>query len=710
MATSGSTSVAATSYDTLKFSWTRSGYSIADNTSTISWTLSLIASSSGYISSSAAKAWSVTVNGTKYSGTNYIGISNNATKTLASGTTVISHNDDGTKTFSYSFSQEFSINFNGWVGTKTGSGSGTLDTIPRKSTLSVSNGVLGTAQTLTVSMKSTSFTHTITYECGSYSGTICTKSTSTSISFTPSLDFAFGAPNGTQVYVSFTIETFNGSTSIGTNTYSIWCDIPDSIIPTLSFTVNDAMGYLSTYGGYIQGKSKFTISITASGTYGSTIKAYKTEADGKTFTDSSFTTEVISNYGVLTIKVTVTDSRGRTATASVDVTVLAYDPPKITAMTVKRCDSDGSSNSSGEYLAVTFSATILPLNTYNTATYKVSYKKVSDSSYTTVTVSSVAGKYTVQDCVYIFAADTSTSYDITLTATDAFASVTKTGSGSSISVLFSALKKGLGWAFGKVAELEGYLEVKFKAWFYDDVQVDGALIASSKATFNSGISVSGGATISGGEHVNGGLTYEIPTKQTDIDEMLTSGKYYMGNNATNKPESANGWLGVRNYGDGNYCYQDYISYTGNAYERWRNAGTWDDWYTRVNSDNMASLMTQNVLWSGGYYMNASQSITLSEAISAQRNGIILVWSAYSGGAIDNNWAHQYISKQIVSLKSGNPHLMTIATEGFGYVATKKVYISDTKITGMDSNQNANQTGSGVTYTNSYWVLRYVIGY
>jgi Tfp pilus assembly protein PilW len=102
MATSGSKSVTVTSWDTLKFSWAQVSQSIPNNTTTVSWTLQLIAGSSGKISSTASKDWSVTVNGTNYSGTNTVGISNNATKTLASGKTTISHDADGTKSFSYS--------------------------------------------------------------------------------------------------------------------------------------------------------------------------------------------------------------------------------------------------------------------------------------------------------------------------------------------------------------------------------------------------------------------------------------------------------------------------------------------------------------------------------------------------------------------------------------------------------------------------------
>lgn len=133
MATSGSSSVAVTNWDTLIFSWSRSNYSISGNYSDVYWEMKLRATNYGRISSSVPKNWSVSIAGNNYSGKNYIGISNNSVKTLASGTTRIYHNADGNKSFDYSFRQEFNITWSGstHIGTYSGSGSGSLDTIPR---------------------------------------------------------------------------------------------------------------------------------------------------------------------------------------------------------------------------------------------------------------------------------------------------------------------------------------------------------------------------------------------------------------------------------------------------------------------------------------------------------------------------------------------------------------------------------------------------
>lgn len=132
MALSGSKSVTVTQWDILTLSWAQVSQSVADNTTTVSWTLQLQATAYGYLNAPAVATWSVSIDGNSYTGTNTVAIANNTTKTLASGTTVIKHNDDGTKDFAYTFSQQFNVTFSGqFIGTVSGDGSGTLEAIPQ---------------------------------------------------------------------------------------------------------------------------------------------------------------------------------------------------------------------------------------------------------------------------------------------------------------------------------------------------------------------------------------------------------------------------------------------------------------------------------------------------------------------------------------------------------------------------------------------------
>lgn len=117
------------------------------------------------------------------------------------------------------------------------------------------------------------------------------------------------------------------------------------------------------------------------------------------------------------------------------------------------------------------------------------------------------------------------------------------------------------------------------------------------------------------------------------------------------------------------------------------------------------------LWSGGYYMSGTQTATLSEAISAQANGIVLIWSYYVDGAVDNsNFIPYFIPKQFVSLHNGKGISMFMTNGTMSVAASKYVYVSDTKLTGHANNDDAATTKNcGITSTPKQWVLRYVIG-
>ena len=413
-----------------------------------------------------ANGW-LKVDGTTYrfNSTFNTGKTSSGSQVIFTKTTDITHDSDGKKTLTCSASFTTGVS----SGTVTASASKALTTIPRKSTLSVSNGTLGTSQTLTVTRQTTSFTHTITYKCVSASGTIATKSSSTDISWTPPLTLANQNTTGSSVSITLTITTYSGDTSVGSNSYTIICSIPASVNPTVSMSLSDDSGYFSTFGKYIQGISKVKVSLTAYGNQGSTIKSYEVVVDGRTYAASSFTTNVISRSGTLTVDATVTDSRGSTATTSSTISVAEYAKPKITYLSVRRSDSSGNPSSSGTYLAVRFSSVVTPIDNKNTATYTIDYKKETASSYTTETLSDFANNYAVSNGLYVIPADAASSYNVIVTVTDKLASTTKPGYGSSVNKLFSILKGGLGFAFGKIAELSDYLDVGFNAIFRKNI-------------------------------------------------------------------------------------------------------------------------------------------------------------------------------------------------------------------------------------------------
>jgi len=447
----------------LSLSITQNSQSVANNTSNIS--VAVKASWTGGSWNGYQKDGSVTIDGTKYTFTSSFntGKSTTGSQTLYTKTVDVGHNSDGTKTVSCSASYVTGVS----SGTISASGSKTLTTIPRKSTMSVGNGTLGTAQTLSVTKQSSGFTHTITYKCGSATGTICTKSSSTSVSFTPPLSLANQNTTGTSLSITYTLTTYNGSTDLGSNTYTKSLSIPSSVKPSCSISVSDPTGYKDTYGGYVQGKSKFAVSVSASTSYGSAISSYSTTANGSTYTSSSFTTDVIKSSGTLSINSSVTDKRGRSGSDSESVTVLGYSLPVLNA-TASRCNQDGTANDQGAYIKIVYSCSITNLNSKNKLSTKIKYKKSSESSYTEVTDIWQSSTTSYTDRSYIIPAETESTYNIIVYGIDNLGEKTKILNVSSI-FAFMHFKGERSMGLGKLAEYSDGLDVGFPTRFNEPV-------------------------------------------------------------------------------------------------------------------------------------------------------------------------------------------------------------------------------------------------
>ena len=119
---------------------------------------------------------------------------------------------------------------------------------------------------------------------------------------------------------------------------------------------------------------------------------------------------------------------------------------------------------------------------------------------------------------------------------------------------------------------------------------------------------------------------------------------------------------------------------------------------------------QKILWQGGTFMHEQQSAILSENISEQNNGIILVFSGYDTSVWevkDYNWSSHFISKKEIELVPSSGHIFFMGgTEGLS--GFKYLNISDDVINGHDINDNVFSNDYG-KYDNNRFVLRYIIG-
>lgn len=465
MASSGSITSNEKEGRSITLSWSISSQDVTGNYSIISWELTGSGSASGYVMSGAFKA---VINGvTVYSSETRIQLRNGTS--VASGTLQISHNADGTKSFSLSCEAGVYT----YAVSVSASGTHTLNTIPRASSVSASNVTMGSATTIAISRASSAFTHTLTYTFGSATGTIATKTTATSVSWTPPVSLASQIPKAVTGTCTITCTTYNGSTSIGSKTCTLTLTVPTTVKPTISsLTATRVDGDVpSTWGIYVQTKSKATLAITgAAGSYGSTIASYSITGGGYTSTASSFTTGFLNTSGTITFTATVTDSRGRVSTAAtVSISVVAYSPPSFSSYLSQRCLSTGTIDDDGTYIRGLVSYSYASCSSKNTVTRATYYKKASDTAWTN------AGAAFSSGTAFTFGGgkiSTETSYDIKYTLTDAFTTIAIQDIVSTAAVVMDFKQGGKGVAVGKVSEVDNAFEVA-EDW---DVRVYGKLL------------------------------------------------------------------------------------------------------------------------------------------------------------------------------------------------------------------------------------------
>lgn len=453
----GTSSAMSTSnqYIKYKITITQNSQSVTGNTSNVTVSVKFYRTNTGYTTYGTGTVY-CKINGTTYSAS--VTPSQKITNSgivLFTRTMNIAHNADGTKTLTCSAW----ISHNA-VTSNEQSYSQKLTTIPRKSTLDISNGTLGTLQEFDINTAASSFTHTLTYKCGTASGTILNKSSYTlGVEWTPPLSLASQNTAGTSVSVTFTLTTYSGSTSLGSNTYTRSYSIPASVKPSCSIQVLDSTTYKDTYGNLVQGLSRLYVKVTPTLAYSSPIASYSTDVSGAKYTAAEFTTPVLASAGTVTVSSTVKDKRGRTSSAaSASFPVIAYNPPVVSALTVHRCNADGSENDQGDYIQATFSAAVTPLNNKNSAAYKLRYKQTTATSFTETTFTELAGVYTVNNKAFIFAADGNSSYDVEVIATDDIKSISRATSASTAFTLMDYKADGTAVAYGKVSEKSDTLE------------------------------------------------------------------------------------------------------------------------------------------------------------------------------------------------------------------------------------------------------------
>ena len=344
-------------------------YDINSNTSVVRVWTDAWRTNTGYTTRGSGTVY-VRINGTLYSAT----ITSNDTITstarrLGTWDVTIPHNEDGSK----------SISITGWISHSQFSSSEqgythTLTTIPRVSGVRCSGGTFGSALTIYFDRKSNNFTHHLYYSLNGGPETGIGSDYSTSTTWTPPLSLLNSVTGADSATIMFRAYTFNGGTNIGNSTCTCTVKVPTNIVPTFTSVTASAVNPFGLL--YLQGKSSIKLTVNgASGVYGSTIETYSISGGDYSYsgTTNTYTTGVVDKSGDITFTATITDSRGRTASKTVKVTVTAYTKPTLTFETY-RCNSSGTKDIiKGTYIYVkpTFTYCVITGNAIKTKSIKI---------------------------------------------------------------------------------------------------------------------------------------------------------------------------------------------------------------------------------------------------------------------------------------------------------------------------------------------------
>lgn len=505
----------------------------------------------------------------------------------------------------------------------------------------------------------------------------------------------------------------------------------------------------------------YTVSYNANG--GTGAPGNQTKTYGKTLVLSS-TRPTRTNYnflgwGTTASSTTVSYNPGSNYTSNSGITLyaiwqLAYTAPRINNFELSRINDTGvTTDDTGEYFQISFDyETDKPITIG-----KMEYKETTATDYSQLMSLSIEGK-TSGHFEYAFTLQrfsAEKSWDIRIFIADSVGDSKRTGTLPPMRFIIDCLAGGNGVSFGKPATLDGVADFGFKTRFsggfdeipilenadLNDIKTSGYYVCTANAVVEtlSNCPVQEAFVLEVLRHsgVHQRLTiykhYDVHTyvrnfysdiwspwqivmntelleQTTNLNTVMKPGVYYSkgGNPNTPTPAVNKGSFSLEvlpSGPDGQLLHRFVLcdKTASMVCHRFYYKDSWGEWSIFGNS-----LIH---LWSGGWYMNGGHSAELSEPISSQQYGIVLVWSEYANGKPYNDQWHSFFVPKSLITGGFTQNRVNFIFSGYGSMqkmASKTVTIHDTKITGYDENQKYG-TNSGITYDNRHYVLRFVFG-
>lgn len=409
---------------TIKLEIRQESQNIANNSSTVYYRLYIQGVGGyGFWNEYNSGQTSVYINGSRVhyqTGRNF-NIRGGGTQQLASGTTTVKHNEDGSKSFSFSASL--------WSSSATGniSGNFNLSKIPRASSFSLQNEFgsnissiyAGETIIVAINKKVSSFTHTLKISCAGNSDIIVDKSSGSSIRWTNSMNILTRYMQNLQsMNLTFTVETYDGRNRVGTSSKTLTLKVPSSATPTISsVNIREAnKNKISIIGEtpFYQLLSDLNILTKSSAKYGASIKNISVSLGNLIRTGSNVVLENVNLKGNQSIKVIVQDSRGLSISTTKTIKLSPYDMPNIAFFNAYRTETNT------KYASARIAITSTVIDTKNPLDVKVDVADKGSTSWRNV-YSATVGNGKLNDTISLGGGfDDFKAYDVRLTIADKF--------------------------------------------------------------------------------------------------------------------------------------------------------------------------------------------------------------------------------------------------------------------------------------------------
>lgn len=348
-----------------------------------------------------------------------------------------------------------------WVGDYA-----TIEVVGSSSNLALSSSSVNVGDTITanIARNSSEFTHTVEFYINN---TYYQKfnDVAESQSFTIPDDWCNYMPTSTECKAYCRVTTYNGSAQIGdqiSKTFTV--KVPTEIIPQIG-DILLTPDVVNSNNILVKGKNGLTIKATGcKAGNGSTIKSYTISGPSISKTISSTADTVsafiasVSNSGVLTYKVAITDARGRSNSDVRTIECYDYYVPSIKNFQAYRAQSDGTADINGEYLKCVHSTEYASVNETNSVTVIFFYSDGTDVLESSKDLIDIGSDLDKTYKVYARVEDAYGGYNI---------SNTETVFGQTR--ILNITKSGTGIAIGKMADADELFECRWPAKFDDNI-------------------------------------------------------------------------------------------------------------------------------------------------------------------------------------------------------------------------------------------------